>query len=576
AAAGAAARGAPATAAELLELALDRGDSPLLRLHAAQHHLAAGDPARAEALVLQALPQLGSGVARAEALLLLAVLHSHGDSHPRARVLLEQARGEAGDDVRLAAAIDLRLAVVLANLGHVAAARVPASAAASEAERLGDDGLLAQALALETTLAFALGAGLDERRLRWALRLEDGGAADADRGAADADAGAHGADRGAADANGGAADANRGANAAFELRPSLLAAQLLLWSGRLDEAAELAERVAARQERDGAAHELAWTSFTRAAIACWQSDLDDAAAITDDAVGRLQALGTVDARALALTARAQLAARAGRAEDACADAAAALELFAHSGWRTAAWRPLHTLGIVALSRGDAETAAGWIAAPTLAALDAGLADPLPWGGALSHGDAVEALVGCGRLAEARRIATVLERRGAGRERRWPRGIALRARGLLLEAAGELAAAEDSLQAALDAHAPLPLPQERARGLLLLGRVQRRRRRAAARDSLERALALFEEQGAPLWAQQARTELERLGPATRAPDELTDAERRVVELAVTGMTNREVAAALFLSPKTVEAHLARVYRKLGIRSRAELGSRLAAS
>jgi DNA-binding CsgD family transcriptional regulator len=145
----------------------------------------------------------------------------------------------------------------------------------------------------------------------------------------------------------------------------------------------------------------------------------------------------------------------------------------------------------------------------------------------------------------------------------------------LAAGGDLAAAEDCLQAALEAHAPLPLPLERARGLLLLGRVQRRRRRAAARDSLERAVALFEELGAPLWASQARDELARLAPAERAPDALTDAERRVVDLVVTGMTNREVAAALFLSPKTVETHLARVYRKLGIGSRAELGARLAA-
>lgn len=539
AAAGAAARGAPATAAELLELALARHDDPLLRLRAAQHHFEAGDPARAETLLLSALVELRRGPARAEALLLLAELRSHDDSHPRARALLEQARLEAGDDRRLHAAIDLRLAVVLANRGLVVAALAPTVGARVVAEQLGDDALLAQALALETALAFALGNGLDEHRLQRSLALED------------------------ADAPGG-----------FELRPSLLAAQLMLWSGRLGEADALIERLSAGHRRRGETHELAWAAFTRAAIACWNGELEAAAAVTEDAVARLRALGTVDARALALTASAQLAARAGRADDACADAAAALELLEHSGWRTAAWRPLWTLGVVALSRGDCETAAGWIAAPTLAALDAGLADPLPWSGALSHGDAVEALVGCERLTEARRIATVLERRGAGSGRRWPRGVALRARGLLLAAAGELAEAEDCLQAAVEAHAPLPLPLERARGLLLLGRIQRRRRRAPARASLEAALALFEELGAPLWAAQTRAELERLGPVVRAPDQLTGAERRVVELVVTGMTNREVATALYLSPKTVETHLARVYRKLGIRSRAELGSRLA--
>ena len=80
--------------------------------------------------------------------------------------------------------------------------------------------------------------------------------------------------------------------------------------------------------------------------------------------------------------------------------------------------------------------------------------------------------------------------------------------------------------------------------------------------------------APLWADQARDELSRIGLRRAAPGELTASERRVAELAATGLTNREVAARLFMSPKTVEANVARAYRKLGIRSRAELGARLA--
>ena len=72
----------------------------------------------------------------------------------------------------------------------------------------------------------------------------------------------------------------------------------------------------------------------------------------------------------------------------------------------------------------------------------------------------------------------------------------------------------------------------------------------------------------------RRELDVVGPRRRAPDELTATELRVAELAATGITNREIAKAAFMSEKTVEAHLARVYRKLGIRSRAELGARMA--
>jgi DNA-binding NarL/FixJ family response regulator len=73
----------------------------------------------------------------------------------------------------------------------------------------------------------------------------------------------------------------------------------------------------------------------------------------------------------------------------------------------------------------------------------------------------------------------------------------------------------------------------------------------------------------VWADRARAELKRV-TGTRARAELTASEQRVAELAATGVTNREMAAVLFISPKTVEATLSRIYRKLNIRSRAELG------
>jgi DNA-binding NarL/FixJ family response regulator len=121
-----------------------------------------------------------------------------------------------------------------------------------------------------------------------------------------------------------------------------------------------------------------------------------------------------------------------------------------------------------------------------------------------------------------------------------------------------------------------MPLERARTLLAYADVQRRKReRRRARATLEQALAIFEQRGASLWAQRARAELRQLGGRPTTKDELTPAETRVAELAASGMTNREVAAALFISAKTVEANLGRVYQKLGIHSRAELGARTAA-
>ena len=127
------------------------------------------------------------------------------------------------------------------------------------------------------------------------------------------------------------------------------------------------------------------------------------------------------------------------------------------------------------------------------------------------------------------------------------------------------------------HEAVPVPYERARTRLAHGRLLRRaRRRTEAKAAFEAALAEFQGLGARLWAERARAELERVGIRRAQRDVLTEGERRVAELAAGGMTNREVAAALYVSPKTVEANLARAYAKLGVRSRAELGARLGAA
>ena len=89
-------------------------------------------------------------------------------------------------------------------------------------------------------------------------------------------------------------------------------------------------------------------------------------------------------------------------------------------------------------------------------------------------------------------------------------------------------------------------------------------------ALREALQTFETMGSALWAERARVELDRVDVGPRQTTALTPSERRVAELTATGMTNRDVAAAVFISPKTVEANLARIYRKLDIHTRAELG------
>jgi DNA-binding NarL/FixJ family response regulator len=120
------------------------------------------------------------------------------------------------------------------------------------------------------------------------------------------------------------------------------------------------------------------------------------------------------------------------------------------------------------------------------------------------------------------------------------------------------------------HDRLPMPFERARTQLLLGQLQRRQRhKAAASATLREALAVFEALDTPLWADRVRAELARGMSGRRRGEGLTPSEQRVAEMAASGMTNKDIAAELFISPKTVEVNLSRIYRKLNIHSRMEL-------
>jgi DNA-binding CsgD family transcriptional regulator len=151
----------------------------------------------------------------------------------------------------------------------------------------------------------------------------------------------------------------------------------------------------------------------------------------------------------------------------------------------------------------------------------------------------------------------------------------RCRSLLLAATGELDAAIECCEHALEEHARLPMPFERARTLLVLGQLQRRRgKRRNAEAAIAEALRSFEGLGTKLWAEKARMERARLGTHRGDRNQLTPSEQRIAELAAGGRTNRQVAAIMLVSPKTVEANLARIYQKLGIASRAELGRCLA--
>ena len=176
----------------------------------------------------------------------------------------------------------------------------------------------------------------------------------------------------------------------------------------------------------------------------------------------------------------------------------------------------------------------------------------------------------GFLERAEALIDWLDARGRVFPRPWTFAMAARCRGLLLAARGDLDGALEYLQKAMVHQESLQMPFELARTTLALGQLLRRRNdRREARTRLGAALAEFERLGAPIWAERARTELARL-PVRRAPAGLTPSEENIARLVASGLTNKEVAERAFVSPKTVEANLARVYDKLGVRSRAELG------
>lgn len=533
-------QGAPAAAAELIELALGLGGhSPERLVRAGELCFRAGSFVAAREHLQSALADAPPGMVRCLALMWLGAVKAYDDDMAGAVEAMKEAADEAGEIAPLRLLCLLRLGLALAMADRWGEAIDCGELAVELADQVGVPGLRSQALSVLAVGKFVWGLGVDRAALATAVELED---------------------------------PYGGATTYFQARAA--EAVISAYSGDLERAATQMRAVQQRMQDHGTEVDLMWAANRVAAIAVWSGRYADAAEAARDAVQRCEQMGGRLSLATAWTTQAIVAAYVGRESEAREKASIAIDTAHQIGARELLKAPTAILGFLEVSLGN-YTAALTVLQPLLEAFHPTHGVEIEGGAYLP--DAIEALTATGRIDDAEPLVDALECAGTARDRPWMLAIGARGRGHLLAARGDLEAAERAVQQALIHHERLPMPFETARTQLLLGQLQRRRRhKQAASATLVQALDVFDSIGAPLWARRARAELTRLA-ATPVPGiGLTPAEERIARRAAAGLSNKEIAAELFLAPKTIEMNLSSVYRKLGIRSRAQLHSRLGAA
>lgn len=532
-------RGAPAAAAELLEFAMRLGgDTDLRRLQAAAHHFTAGDSARAEALLTVTVPRMPSGPLRALALIQLAGIALDDNGFDDAIDRLAEALADSESDVNLEVFCLLSLSLAQSNAGDHTGSLTSAERAVVLAEQTDQPHLISQALTVRVMTRFLHGYGVDEADLQRALDLEE----------ADAEV-------------------------PLEFRARSVASMLMSWTGRIDEGQDIMRGLWRYCLERGADRDLLAIANHTTVVEVWRGRLDVAAALAEDAVQRAEQLGGDHMRVIAVGLRATVAAYAGREQAARADVTLALGLAERCDTTPRmAWWAQAVLTFLEVSLGNhADAAVAAEAVLRVYSTTPGNEIVSAW----FVPDAVEALVTVGRVADAEPLVAELESHGRRLDRPWMLAVGARGRAMMLAADGDVDAAVAAASEAMTIHERLPMPFEKARTALLLGQLQRRvRRKEAAAATLGEALRTFESIGSALWAARVRAELARVNVRPSRDQGLTPSEQQVAALAAAGMSNRDIAATLFISVKTVEANLGRVYRKLGVRGRASLGRHFA--
>ena len=532
-------RGAPAGAADLAEQALrltphtDMSDAQRRLFLAADCHDLGGDTDRAIALLERARDEAVGRGDRAEALVRLAdVQDDPRETVPLYREALEET---AGNDA-LAATIHTRLALLMAWDEGAEAGLAHAELAVRAASRIDDPEIRCRALAAYGDWNFRAGRGIQDTQMDEAMTLERSlGSWPLDRGPTD-----------------------------LFSRMLVLAADL---GPARDLLHELHDAHLKRDNADGASTVTWWLSLLEWRAGDWGA-AERYAADSFDVRTQLGQVMPGDGFPCEL-----IAAHRGRVDEARAGAERDLADAEAMGIRISVSGSAWILGFLELSLGDPGAALGHLRRAYELRSDFML-EPAQ---RLELGDLLEALVGNGELDEAEEIIATWEEPAERLDRTSTLAVLARSRGLLFAARGDLERAFASFDDALREHGRSEDPFQHARTLLAVGVTQRRaKQRAAARATLEEALAGFERLGSPLWAEKTRADLGRIGGRAPSRGDLTESERRIAALVAEGHTNREVAATLFVTEHTVEGALTRVYRKLGIRSRGELAARLVAS
>jgi ATP/maltotriose-dependent transcriptional regulator MalT len=349
------------------------------------------------------------------------------------------------------------------------------------------------------------------------------------------------------------------------IRWSWLATAAAVWLWDYDAGLEIAARGVQLARDLGALELLAVAINVLVQAVVFSGDFAQAARLIAEANAITEATGTRVAPYGALA----LAALAGREAEAGRLISAAVEDATAGGQGSAVHYASWAQAVLCNGLGRYEEALA-------AAIKASEMTPVFAVAARTSGELIEAAVRTGNAELAARVLTRLREQTDATEADWALGIAARSRALVSDGA----VAEDLYREAIDRFGRTRLRLELARAHLVYGEwLRRQSRRVDARAQLRLAHDMLSEMGADAFAERARRELLATGETVRRRvpetlDELTPQETEIARLASTGLTNPEIGAQLFLSPRTIEWHLRKVYGKLGISSRKALSGALA--